>query len=110
MSQMSNALCGGLIAVVLITPGCAQQDNTGKGAANRSLREDPVNNSEPIGTATMTEDGTITLDLRAQNGGTIGQGQLVYRKDDRGYADVLKRLGGLQPGRSKLVPPWPDNQ
>jgi hypothetical protein len=62
----------------------------------------------PIGTATMTEDGTITLNLRAEGDGIVGDGRLVYRKEDKGYADVLQHVGGLKPGESKLVPPWPD--
>ena len=48
----------------------------------------------------MTEDGTIILNLRAEGmNGTIGEGRLVYRKDDKGYADVLKHLGGLEARR-----------
>ena len=61
-----------------------------------------------IGSATMTPDGTIVLTLRAQGaGGTIGDGRFTYPKGHKEYDAVLKHLGGLKPGESKLVPPWP---
>ena len=61
-----------------------------------------------IGTATMTADGTIVLDLRADGpGGAIGHGRLTYAKGQKDYESVLKHLGGLKPGEIKLVPPWP---
>ena len=108
---MSNVLWCGFMAVVLFTPGCMHPDSASKRAAKTSSNgEHPASNSAPIGTATMMEDGTIILNLRAQSGGTIGHGQLTYRKADKGYADVLEHLGGLQPGQSRPVPPWPDSQ
>lgn len=63
----------------------------------------------PIGTATMAEDGTIVLDLHAElpEGGR-GLGRLTYPPDHRDYRAVLEHLGGLSPGESKPVPPWPD--
>ena len=63
-----------------------------------------------IGTATMTADGTIVLDLRAEGpGGMIGDSRLVYPRTDKQYAEILKHLGGLRPGEHKSVPPWPDS-
>jgi hypothetical protein len=64
----------------------------------------------PIGIATMAPDGTVTLRLRAesQSGTTTGEGQLIYRPGDAQYDEVLRHLGGLKPGESKSVPPWPD--
>jgi hypothetical protein len=94
---MKNLLCCVFVAALLFTSGCAQRENT-------------LNKNAPIGTATMTEDGTITLHLRAEGPGIIGHGQLVYSKDNKDYADVLQHLGGLKPGESKLVPPWPDKE
>jgi hypothetical protein len=64
-----------------------------------------------IGTATMTKDGTIILHLRSKEAhGTIAEARLVYRKSDKHYSEVLKHLGGLKPGQSKPVPPWPDQE
>jgi hypothetical protein len=64
--------------------------------------------SESIGTATMRPDGTIELQLRAVTGPILGDAQLVYAPTHPQYAEVLKHLGGLAPGQSKEVAPWPD--
>jgi hypothetical protein len=62
-----------------------------------------------IGVATMTEDGTIVLDLRAEEtDGTIGDARLTYPKTHADYQKILDHLGGLRPGEKKSVPPWPD--
>jgi hypothetical protein len=62
-----------------------------------------------IGVATMREDGTVVLTLRAEaKGGAVGDAQLVYPKGHERYDEVLKHVGGLEPGQSKPVPPWPD--
>jgi hypothetical protein len=64
---------------------------------------------ESIGVATMEADGTIVLMLRATApGGLLGEAQLRYPKGHEQYDAVLKHLGGLRPGESKPVPPWPD--
>jgi hypothetical protein len=61
-----------------------------------------------IGVARMRPDGTIELDLRATGeGGTIGHGRLTYSPTHPQYQDVLRHLGGLKPGETKNVPPWP---
>ena len=62
-----------------------------------------------IGVATMGPDGTIELRLRAAGpGGMVGEGFLTYPPSDPHYADVLRHLGGLKPGETKSVQPWPD--
>ncbi len=62
-----------------------------------------------IGKATMTEDGTIILDLRAEDPIVgIGHARFTYPPSDPQYLDVLNHLGGLRPGEEKLVPPWED--
>jgi hypothetical protein len=65
----------------------------------------------PIGTATMTADGTITLWLRAElpKGGEA-HGTIVYQTDNPQYQDVLRHIGGLKPGETKLIKPWPDEK
>ena len=61
----------------------------------------------PIGTATMLQDGTIVLDLRAEGpDGQVGHGRLLYRPTHPDHAAVLRHLGGLRPGEQKPVPPW----
>lgn len=61
-----------------------------------------------IGSATMRPDGTIVLQLRAQTGPTIGDAQFTYPPDHPQYHEILEHVGGLEPGESKPVPPWPD--
>ena len=62
-----------------------------------------------IGQATMAPDGTIILDLRAEGpGGAVGDARLIYPRTHKDYESILKHLGGLKPGETKPVPPWPD--
>lgn len=57
----------------------------------------------------MQADGTLVLWLRAEaDGGMIGDAQLIYGPDHAAYQRTLHHLGGLQPGETKSVPPWPD--
>ena len=62
-----------------------------------------------IGAATMAPDGTIELRLRAAGpGGMVGEGFLTYAPSDPQYAEILRHLGGMKPGETKSVQPWPD--
>ncbi len=64
--------------------------------------------SNHIGSATMKEDGTILLQLRAEGpGGIRGDALLTYPPGHPEYKKILKHLGGLRPGEEKPVPPWP---
>lgn len=57
----------------------------------------------------MNRNRTIVLRLRAESpDGAEGEGLITYAPDDKDYASVLEHLGGLEPGMSKPVPPWPD--
>lgn len=58
-----------------------------------------------IGVATMDDDGTLVLDLRGPGG---AEARMTYTKTDERYASVVSHLGGIAPGESKAVPPWPD--
>jgi hypothetical protein len=62
-----------------------------------------------IGSATMQADGTIVMQLRAEGPGPmIGDAQFVYPPNHQEYQSILEHLGGLAPGETKPVPPWPD--
>ena len=69
---------------------------------------EPATAATSIGSATMDADGTIVLQLRAEGPDAVGDALLRYAKDHPEYAKVLQHLGGLKPGESKPVPPWPD--
>jgi hypothetical protein len=64
---------------------------------------------ESIGKATMEEDGTVVLQIRAAEAGLRGQTLLRYSPDHAEYRSILEHLGGLEPGDEKPVPPWPDS-
>lgn len=61
----------------------------------------------PIGTARMEPDGTIVLDLTAREGGTAGHARLLCPRDHPDYEKILRHLGGLRPGETKPVAPFP---
>ncbi|HLZ01632.1 MAG TPA: hypothetical protein VKR55_05690 [Bradyrhizobium sp.] len=60
------------------------------------------------GTATMQDDGAIVLHLRLTSDGKDVDDTLTYKTTDRGYDDVRRHLGGLNPGESKMFTPWKD--
>ncbi|MCU0700075.1 MAG: hypothetical protein MUC96_26505 [Myxococcaceae bacterium] len=61
-----------------------------------------------IGSATMQADGTLELMLRAEGpGGMVGDALVRYPPTHPEYQTVLAHLGGLKPGESKPVPPFP---
>jgi hypothetical protein len=60
------------------------------------------------GTATMQDDGSLTLHLRLTSDGKEIDDTLSYKTTDRGYDDVLRHLGGLTPGDTKNFRPWKD--
>ena len=71
-------------------------------------RKDSEPQPDSIGAATMKPDGTIILRLRAEGSHTIGDGTVEYAPNNPHYQEVLQHLGGLHPGETKSVPPWPD--
>lgn len=63
-----------------------------------------------IGVATMQADRTLVLRLRAETeDGATGEGYFTYAPGDADYESVLVHVGGLAPGQSKPVAPWPDD-
>lgn len=69
---------------------------------------DPVEMPSTIGSAKMLPDRSIHLQLRADTtDGAIGDALFVIRPGDKDYESTLAHLGGLEPGQSKLVRPWP---
>jgi len=54
-----------------------------------------------ISVATMSPDGTITLNLRSPDG---AEGVLAYPKCDPNYTRILSHIGGVKPGEHMPVP------
>lgn len=64
-----------------------------------------------IGVARMLDDGTLVLDLRAEDAsGRRGDARRVYTKSHPRYRAVLDHLGPIGVGETKPVPPWPDGK
>lgn len=64
-----------------------------------------------LGTAALDAEGSIVLDLRASDGrGLLGDGRVVCPRDDSRHAAILAHVGGLAPGETKPVPPWPEGR
>jgi len=94
-------LCGIVVAGGAV--GAVQLARSPENGDNRIM------NQQSIGMATMDENRTIALRLRAETeDGAEGEGYFTYAPTDEGYESVLRHIGGLEPGESKPVPPWPD--
>jgi hypothetical protein len=64
---------------------------------------------ESIGVATMKDDGTIVLRLRAKTPqGGLGEGTLVYPPTHPQYQNILSHIGPIRKGETVPVKPWPD--
>ncbi len=69
----------------------------------------PNTEKTSIGSATMQQDGTIVLQLRAEGAkGLTGDALFRYSPNHPEYKNILRHLGGLKKGEEKPVPPWPE--
>ena len=66
--------------------------------------------AKSMGSATMRPDGSIFLRLSpVSSSGVRGDGSMVIGKTDERYEKVLKRVGGLKVGESKILPSATDS-
>jgi hypothetical protein len=94
--------CGLFIAVTLgATTACFGED--AKPSPSMARPSMPY-----TGTATMQDDGSLTLHLRQTGDGKEIDETLTYKTTDRGYDDVLRHLGGIGLGDTKSFRPWKD--
>jgi hypothetical protein len=99
------AVLGAIFSLFVIT--CSQGGFLTMSNPTKTSSESPSH----IGTATMEENGDIVLMLRADlDEGGYGEAYFRYKPGTAQYTDILQHLGGLKPGESKLVPPWPDER
>lgn len=61
--------------------------------------------NETIGVATLLNDGTLVLELRA-DGPATGDARFTYAPTDPHYAQVKRHLGDVQPGQTVAVKPF----
>lgn len=66
----------------------------------------PKCGEETIGSVWMDNDQTLHAMMTAcsSDGTAIGDTAVNYKKGDAGYEDLLKQVGGLTPGQSKVIP------
>jgi hypothetical protein len=79
-------------------------------ASAGSAQEAKTSDARPpmpyTGTATMLDDGTLSLHLRLTSDGKPIDDTVTYKSSDRAYDDILRHLGGLRPGDTKQFRPW----
>jgi hypothetical protein len=64
---------------------------------------------DSIGVATMKDDGTIVLRLKAKSPhGAVGEGILIYPPTHPQYQDILSHIGPIRKGQTVPVKPWPN--
>ncbi|MCW6512197.1 hypothetical protein [Lichenifustis flavocetrariae] len=92
---MSKDPCRFILAVLVVAVCAASADARATEAS--------------IGTAQMASDGTLTFFLIARDParGITGHGFFTYKRGDPKYGEMLRHVGGLRPGQTKSVPPWP---
>jgi hypothetical protein len=74
-------------------------------------RKENLEEPQTIGAATMTVEGTLELMLRATDGhGMVGDAFLRVPPGDKDYEMWLKHLGGMKPGESKFILPFPETK
>jgi hypothetical protein len=72
--------------------------------------EEEMKDQQSIGVAEMTSDGVIKVFLRAEepdNPNTVGDAYFEYPPGHPRYDAIRKHLGGINPGETKQIPPWP---
>jgi hypothetical protein len=111
--QQSNNLSDGALttlilhSLVTLRRAEGKRDEVAKLRAELDKIADASVDSRTIGVASMAQDGTITLELRADDGaGLSGHGLGTYAPASPEYKETLMHLGPLRPGRTKLVAPW----
>jgi hypothetical protein len=106
-----NMLWAAGLLVALTHASCSQPKSVAPAGSGPAAPSQPPAAPAPasIGVATMDANGTLILDLRAEDGkGTVGSARLTYPPTHPQYQSILTHLGGMKPGESKPVPPFPE--
>ncbi len=75
----------------------------------RAAHPETAQTVEYIGTAKMLADGSIDLRLYTTTDGKDAHIFQALHKGDKLFDEVLSHVGGLKPGETKAVAPWPDD-
>jgi len=93
-------------ALLLVLPGAVL-------AAENPYTIEPNEDSaaaKSIGMARMLADGTIMVGVPGSGSGDRAQAVLTLKPGDTQYQPLLDHIGGLKPGETKSIPPWPDQK
>jgi hypothetical protein len=60
-----------------------------------------------IGVATMLQNGTILVGVGGPDAARA-RAVLMVEPGDTNYQSIIDHVGGLKPGETKPIPPWPD--
>jgi|SRR6185312_10872131 len=61
-----------------------------------------------VGVATMLPNGTILVGVRGPGADGALEAVLMVEPGDSTYQPIIDHIGGLKPGETKSIPPWPD--
>ena len=61
-----------------------------------------------VGVATMLPNRTILVGVPGPGGDSRAQAVLMVEPGDSTYQPIIDHVGGLKPGETKSIPPWPD--
>ncbi len=88
-----------IVGLILMVSGAAW-------AAENAPPDSPPQKS--VGVAKMLENGTILVGVPGPGDDDRAQAVLEISPGDSTYQPLLDHVGGLKPGESKPIPPWPD--
>ena len=66
------------------------------------------NAEKSIGVATMLQNGTILVGVSGPDSNSRARAVLMVEPGDTNYQSIIDHVGGLKPGETKNIPPWPD--
>jgi hypothetical protein len=75
-------------------------------AAENPPTENPAT-EKSVGMAHMLENGTILVGVSGPDADSQAQAVLMVQPGDSTYQPLLDHIGGLKPGETKPIPPWP---
>jgi hypothetical protein len=78
------------------------------GAALAEENSAPAPTPASVGVATMLQNGTILVGVPGPDGDSRAQAVLTVEPGDSTYQPIIDHVGGLKPGETKPIPPWPD--
>ena len=78
------------------------------GAALAEEKSGPTPTAASVGVATMLANGTILVGVPGPGGDSRAQAVLMVEPGDSTYQPIIDHVGGLKPGETKSIPPWPD--